>query len=607
MRIVSKINIALAGVVAVSALLNFAALHWTVMPSFAGLEEQAARQNQSRVLEAIQQQKDQLASSAGDYSIWDDTYEFMLGNRGDYEEKNVSSESLKTLGVNYFVAIDRGGNVILNRGFDYSADEPAAIQLLDGATIAATHPFRQQGSEIETKSGLMRTNLGLVAVGYAPILKSDRSGERLGTLVLGKLLDIQELKSVTKVDFDVVSPMDAVTFPAEGGTLDKKTELADLGGADVASIVSHTSRNITEAGTRTIWATMLFLLLAAALLIGALAFILRQIALKRVEQMRQHLTSIASSGHLEMLPDDGRNDELSEMIASFNLMAQQLAELRDKVRRQDYQHGAADQAAGILHNVRNAMSPLSTLIWKVSKDMDETVLQNLKKATDQLKEHDLPIERITKLNAFLAMSAERLISAAIDQRADLRSMVSVTKHIENILQEQADAVSQSERVTETIGVKSALKEAAQLIASRSGIEVAFDIADDFEICGHRVSFEQVLANLLINAAEAIETTKKGHGRIELSAQLTSLGARAALGIVIHDDGTGISAENLSKIFEKGFTTKEGGKGGGLGLHWCANAVNAMGGRINAESDGRGLGATLSVTLPLAKSEVKEAA
>ena len=65
-----------------------------------------------------------------------------------------------------------------------------------------------------------------------------------------------------------------------------------------------------------------------------------------------------------------------------------------------------------------------------------------------------------------------------------------------------------------------------------------------------------------------------------------------------DDGDGIPAEYLARIFESGFSTKSRATNFGIGLHWCANALHALGGRIRAESPGPGRGATLEVALPL---------
>ena len=63
-----------------------------------------------------------------------------------------------------------------------------------------------------------------------------------------------------------------------------------------------------------------------------------------------------------------------------------------------------------------------------------------------------------------------------------------------------------------------------------------------------------------------------------------------------DNGQGIPAEALPRLFERGFTSKA--RGSGIGLHWCANTMAAMGGRIHASSDGPGRGACVHLLLPL---------
>jgi two-component system NtrC family sensor kinase len=65
-----------------------------------------------------------------------------------------------------------------------------------------------------------------------------------------------------------------------------------------------------------------------------------------------------------------------------------------------------------------------------------------------------------------------------------------------------------------------------------------------------------------------------------------------------DDGVGIAAANLQRVFDKDFSTKPRDTNYGIGLHWCANAIGALGGRIWAVSDGPGLGASMHLMLPL---------
>jgi signal transduction histidine kinase len=64
---------------------------------------------------------------------------------------------------------------------------------------------------------------------------------------------------------------------------------------------------------------------------------------------------------------------------------------------------------------------------------------------------------------------------------------------------------------------------------------------------------------------------------------------------VKDDGVGIDAASLTKIFGHGFTTHP--EGHGFGLHSAANAASEMGGKLTAESDGVGCGATFRLEVP----------
>jgi sensor histidine kinase regulating citrate/malate metabolism len=74
-------------------------------------------------------------------------------------------------------------------------------------------------------------------------------------------------------------------------------------------------------------------------------------------------------------------------------------------------------------------------------------------------------------------------------------------------------------------------------------------------------------------------------------------------ICFTDNGVGIAANHLALVFEKGFSTKSKATNQGIGLHWCANTVNALGGRMRAESAGETHGASLHVVMPLERAAV----
>ena len=74
--------------------------------------------------------------------------------------------------------------------------------------------------------------------------------------------------------------------------------------------------------------------------------------------------------------------------------------------------------------------------------------------------------------------------------------------------------------------------------------------------------------------------------------------------MVADNGGGIAPENLTRIFNHGFTTRA--EGHGFGLHSGALAARELGGTLSVHSDGVGRGATFSLELPLYSVETADA-
>jgi signal transduction histidine kinase len=108
---------------------------------------------------------------------------------------------------------------------------------------------------------------------------------------------------------------------------------------------------------------------------------------------------------------------------------------------------------------------------------------------------------------------------------------------------------------------------------------------------------QVFMNILVNAAQAI----KEKGEIRITTRNDHAGN---IEVRIQDNGIGIPEENISKLFNPFFTTKEVGKGTGLGLNVAYNIVQKHQGSIEIESK-VGVGTTFIVRIP-AKCELDAA-
>ena len=146
----------------------------------------------------------------------------------------------------------------------------------------------------------------------------------------------------------------------------------------------------------------------------------------------------------------------------------------------------------------------------------------------------------------------------------------------------------------------AVQEARRLVAvrMREGDEVSVELAAELPVVklGQR-HLVQVMVNLLINAADAVEEARPARQvRIAVSARRVDAGVR----LCVDDNGPGIPEETLARLFQPFFTTKPPGKGTGLGLALCREYVARVGGTLHAENHAGG-GARFVMMLPPAEA------
>jgi signal transduction histidine kinase len=133
------------------------------------------------------------------------------------------------------------------------------------------------------------------------------------------------------------------------------------------------------------------------------------------------------------------------------------------------------------------------------------------------------------------------------------------------------------------------------IFQQNGVEVTTELAEPLPMLwGDDASVQRVLINLLDNA---INASKEG-GRLKITARASTAceAKRPGVYVEITDNGAGISAELLPKIFDLFVTTKPPGKGTGLGLVICQEIIKAHGGTIKISSQ-VGQGTTVQIFLP----------
>lgn len=130
------------------------------------------------------------------------------------------------------------------------------------------------------------------------------------------------------------------------------------------------------------------------------------------------------------------------------------------------------------------------------------------------------------------------------------------------------------------------------IAFFSEFEHAYTLADPLQI-------EQIVMNLCLNAADAMD--RKGKLDIEIRHAPAKIGVDSShfrrFCIVVDDDGCGMSPELQQRVLDPFFTTKEPGKGSGLGLSVVYGIVTDLGGELQIHSE-VGMGSSFHILLPL---------
>ena len=129
------------------------------------------------------------------------------------------------------------------------------------------------------------------------------------------------------------------------------------------------------------------------------------------------------------------------------------------------------------------------------------------------------------------------------------------------------------------------------------------------VAGHAVQLEQVILNLLTNARDSIldkrrEMEEKTDWRGLIEVEVICDEDAGAVEIVVTDNGTGIPDDKLGQIFDPFYTSKEAGRGTGIGLSISSGIVSTMGGKIKAFNAGDGM--RFEIHLPAASGGARPA-
>ena len=297
---------------------------------------------------------------------------------------------------------------------------------------------------------------------------------------------------------------------------------------------------------------------------------------------------------------------LAKDVTEQNRAQKQLEEMHQKLVEASRAAGMAEIATGVLHNVGNVLNSVNVSTNILADSVRKSKAASVRKVADLLDTNkaDLPAffsagGKGQMMPGYLATLAQQI---EVEQQGRITEIEQLTKniaHIKDIVAMQQDYAKVS-GLMQDFAPHALIDEAllmAETVLKRGAVTVEMDCPATLPLVNtdrHKVL--QILVNLISNAQQAMENTPADERRITIG--VTCQDGHAT--IAIRDNGCGIAKENLTRIFNHGFTTKPTGHG--FGLHSAANAATEIAGSLTGESEGQGMGATFTLMLPLAMAD-----
>ncbi|TFG88716.1 MAG: hypothetical protein E4H16_04650 [Candidatus Atribacteria bacterium] len=244
----------------------------------------------------------------------------------------------------------------------------------------------------------------------------------------------------------------------------------------------------------------------------------------------------------------------SEKVTAINEM---LKMSRVRMAQQEKMVAIGQMAAGIAHEIGNPLASLSSVAQYLGRKL----------SSHEQKEHLLMIEyQVNRISNIL----KRMLAMAKPATAEYK-----WNDINELIANTLSLVKFDKRM-ESISIKNVVSANLPMVWMNPQ------------------SFEQILLNLVINAMDAMEAKGKQYEHV---LEITGTYNEGVIEVQVRDTGIGMSPDVCKRAFESFFTTKEIGKGTGLGLFISYNLVSEINGSIEMDSE-PGIGTTVTVKIPV---------
>jgi signal transduction histidine kinase/ActR/RegA family two-component response regulator len=569
--------------------------------SFAQLQADRAAQEGERARRVLNQQVQTLGATARDYAYWGDAVEFVTGKKSDFMSDNFDAENLGYLRISEVVVFDAQGRAlatVASSGEDGLAEVPAERVAPLRELIA---PILASGNVKTVLQTLRVTNGQLELVVGAAVHHPDHPGQPAqGAIVMVRHFDPTELArfaevlmTPTRLSFGAPDHegSDIHLVPVDDGHDDLHAVLQDHQGRPVAELVLTLDRRLQQQGQALAWQGMGLAALAGLLASVFLVLLLDRLLLRRLQRLHTDLHLVTQQGIATPgLVQVQGNDELTRLGEGINSLLARARQDAD-AQRAAHEHQEALQMQLMQSQKTEA---LGRLTGGIAHDFNNS---------------------LAAITGWVRLAVEDLPDTEHPSHEALQQALKATRYADGLMRQLLAFGRQTPPKLRRLHWTSLIEETRQLVGSglTSECELVVDYrVDDDEVDADPTQLQQVLVNLLINAADAMQ----GKGRIELTLNALDLPRPPAhavppgaaglepghyLVLTVRDHGPGVAAEHLDRVFEPFFTTKAKGRGTGLGLSVAQGIVVRHHGGLGLRNEPDG-GACFHLYLPASRRD-----
>lgn len=616
MNIRTKMLSLLALLFVVLAVFEIAIQTEVLMPSFAELERDDAKTSMKRISYALDMALDGLALSATDWGNWADVYHYVEKPNAAFLNANISPVALKQLQVDALLIADLRGNLVLSSSRGLESGTDLDLDVANRRTLPDDFPWRRPLLAGKSEKGLIQTNRGIMMIAAAPVLDGSGDGEAIGTVIMGRLLTPGQVRTLGARAQAALSMVRALPMVQKGGSpgdevveTEEQTQIYrsfdDIYGRPLMKLRVDVPRKITARGQKAVAYASVYLMGAAIAVLVVLMIVLNRVVLEPLARVTRHAVSIGEGADLTARLHLPGRDEIARLAHEFDRMVASVAEGRRQLVDQSFHAGFAELARGVLHNLGNAMTPVGVRLATLEERLRAAPAADLELACSELATEKPGTARRADLEEFLRLGCRAMAAAVRDAQADVALVQRQAAIVQSALSELMRS-TRNDHIVEAVRLPELVTQTLEIVPDACRQRLVVDADESLAKVGvvrvARMVLRLILQNLIINAADAVRDAGRTQGNLRVAAEIVRESDREQLHLHCRDNGVGIPKDNLQRVFEKGFSTKSRDTNYGIGLHWCANAVAALGGRIWAASEGPGLGASLHLILPLAVQE-----